>query len=96
MESKIPLIKYIITLLLSSMGLQKLIFSKLSNQRYTNALLRVVENKYAIIGFDTKGNLLEILYNIIDSESINVFHVMRCRNSFIKQYKDMRGKDKWR
>jgi len=54
------------------------------------------ENKYAIIGFDTKGNLLEILYNIIDNESINVFHVMRCRNSFIKQHKDMRGKNKWR
>jgi hypothetical protein len=28
-------------------------------------------NKYTIIGFDTVGNLLEILYNIIDSESIN-------------------------
>ena len=54
------------------------------------------ENKYAIIGFDTKRNLLEILYNIIDNESINIFHVMRCRNSFIKQHKDMRGKNKWR
>ena len=54
------------------------------------------ENKYAIIGFDTKGNLLEILYNIIDSESISIFHVMRCRNSFIKQHEDMRRKNKWR
>jgi hypothetical protein len=54
------------------------------------------ENKYAIIGFDTKGNLMEILYNIIDSESINIFHAMECRNSFIKQHKNMRGKSKWR
>ena len=53
------------------------------------------ENKYAIIGFDSKGNLLEILYNIIDSESINIFHAMGCRNSFIKQHKNMRGKNKW-
>ena len=54
------------------------------------------ENKYAIIGFDTKGNLLEILYNIIDDESINIFHAMPCRNSFLKQHKEMKGKNKWR
>jgi hypothetical protein len=40
------------------------------------------ENKYAIIGFDTNGNLLEILYNLIDEQSINVFHAMSCRDSF--------------
>jgi len=54
------------------------------------------ENKYAIIGFDSKGNLLEILYNIMDSESINIFHAMRCRNSFIKQHEDMGRKNRWR
>jgi len=54
------------------------------------------DNKYAIIGFDTKGNLLEILYNIVDNESINIYHAMRCRDSFIKQHKDMKGKNKWR
>jgi len=54
------------------------------------------ENKYAIIGFDTKGNLLEILYNIIDNENINIYHAMKCRNSFMAQHKNMRGKNKWR
>ena len=54
------------------------------------------DNKYAIIGFDTKGNLLEILYNIIDNESINVYHAMKCRSSFLEQHKNMRGKSKWR
>jgi hypothetical protein len=54
------------------------------------------ENKYAIIGFDSKGNLLEILYNMIDNENINIFHAMKCRNSFIKQHKNMRRKNKWR
>jgi hypothetical protein len=40
------------------------------------------ENKYAIIGFDMNGNLIEILYNLIDEQSINVFHAMSCRDSF--------------
>ena len=48
-------------------------------------------NKYTIIGFDTVGNLLEIMYNIIDSESINIFHAMRCRKSVMKQLKNRRG-----
>jgi len=48
-------------------------------------------NKYMIIGFNTVGNLLEIMYNIIDSESINVFHAMRCRKSVINQLKSRKG-----
>jgi hypothetical protein len=44
-------------------------------------------NKYTIIGFDTVGNLLEIMYNIIDSESINIFHAMKCRKSIMSQLK---------
>ena len=34
------------------------------------------QNKYLILGYDTKGTLLEIMYNIIESERINVFHAM--------------------
>jgi hypothetical protein len=49
------------------------------------------KNKYSIIGFDTVGNLLEIMYNIIDSESINIFHAMKCRKSMINQLKGKRG-----
>ena len=48
-------------------------------------------NKYTIIGFDTVGNLLEIMYNIIDNESINIFHAMKCRKSIIIQLKSKRG-----
>jgi len=40
------------------------------------------DNKYAIIGFDKNANLIEILYNLIDEQSINVFHAMPCRDSF--------------
>jgi len=44
--------------------------------------LEEFENKYIVVGFDNSANLLEILYNRIDDESINVFHVMKCRNIF--------------
>ena len=40
------------------------------------------DNKYLLLGFDTKGILLEIMYNIIDEQSINVFHAMPCRRAF--------------
>ena len=40
------------------------------------------KDRYLLIGFDRKGNPLEILYNLIDDKTINVFHAMRCRNIF--------------
>jgi uncharacterized DUF497 family protein len=40
------------------------------------------ENKYLVIGFDPAGNLLEVMYNIIDEQTINVFHAMKCRKAF--------------
>jgi hypothetical protein len=43
-------------------------------------------NKYIIIGFNTAGNPLEIMYNIIDSKTINIFHAMKCRKSIIAQF----------
>jgi len=53
------------------------------------------ENKYAIIGFDLVGNPLEIMYNIIDDESINIFHAMKCRKNFLKQLAKMKGNNIW-
>ena len=40
------------------------------------------EYKYIVLGFDNSGKLLEILYNHIDDETINVFHAMKCRSIF--------------
>jgi len=40
------------------------------------------EEKNLLIGFDTNANLLEILYNVIDDQIINVFHAMKCRKSW--------------
>jgi uncharacterized DUF497 family protein len=51
--------------------------------------LQDYENKYLLLGFDTKGTLLEIMYNYIDADTINVFHAMPCRKGF---YHYLRGK----
>jgi hypothetical protein len=40
-------------------------------------------DKHLLLGFDTKGRVLEILYNIIDEHTINVFHAMRCRKVWL-------------
>jgi len=41
-----------------------------------------VEDKHLLLGFDNNGNPLEIMYNIIDDNSINVFHAMKCRSIY--------------
>jgi hypothetical protein len=40
------------------------------------------EDKYIVLGFDIAGNLLEILYNRVDEDTINVFHAMKCRKTY--------------
>jgi hypothetical protein len=35
-----------------------------------------------LLGFDTNSNLLEIMYNEIDEQTVNVFHAMRCRSIY--------------
>jgi len=39
-------------------------------------------DKYLLVGFDRKGNPLEILYNFSSDNTINVFHAMKCRNIY--------------
>ena len=41
-----------------------------------------VADKHLLLGFDNSGNLLEIMYNVIDDYGINVFHAMKCRNVY--------------
>jgi hypothetical protein len=38
------------------------------------------ENKRLLVGFDRKGNPLEIYYNILDENTVRVFHAMEYRN----------------
>jgi hypothetical protein len=49
---------------------------------HTSKLDRLVKgytNKYLLLGFNTKGNLLEILYNDLGDNKVSVFHAMPCR-----------------
>ena len=46
------------------------------------------ETKYLSVGFDKTGNLLEIMYNYIDENTIKVFHAMRCRKQFYKKLEE--------
>ncbi|MDR0502229.1 MAG: hypothetical protein LBH16_02795 [Treponema sp.] len=49
-----------------------------------DAAIEGLADKYGIIGFDRAGNPLEVMYNLIDDNNINVFHAMELRKSFIK------------
>ena len=42
-------------------------------------LMEKHDNKYLVIGFGLNGNLLEIMYNLVDEDTANIFHAMRCR-----------------
>jgi uncharacterized DUF497 family protein len=42
-------------------------------------------NKWLIIGYDAAGNLIEIAYNVIDDDTVNVFHAMPCRKKILSQ-----------
>ena len=40
---------------------------------------------FLIVGFDNNGNLLEVMYNITDDTTIDVFHAMKCRKEYISK-----------
>jgi hypothetical protein len=42
------------------------------------------DNKYLLLGFNIKGNLIEVMYNRINEDAVKVFHAMPCRKSFGK------------
>jgi hypothetical protein len=50
-----------------------------------DGLLRGEDEIFAIIGFDTVANPIEVFYNIIDDDTIKVFHTMALRNKVAAQ-----------
>ena len=44
------------------------------------------ENVYLLLGFDMKANPVEILYNEIGENMVNVFHAMPCQNRFLRLF----------
>jgi hypothetical protein len=43
-----------------------------------DGLLKVYDNKFLLLGFDTKANLIEVIYNEFGEDGRNVFHAMPC------------------
>jgi uncharacterized DUF497 family protein len=42
-----------------------------------------LEDKYLLIGFDSNANLIEVMYNAIDDNTVRVFHAMKCRKAYV-------------
>jgi len=63
---------------------QKDIERAIETQIY-DGLLEGEDDIYAIIGFDTSANPIEVFYNIIDTETIKVFHAMHLRDKVAAQ-----------
>jgi hypothetical protein len=42
-------------------------------------------DKRVAVGFDTKGALIEVLYNETGENELTVFHAMLCREKFLKR-----------
>jgi len=47
-----------------------------------DGLIEGYDNKFLLTGFDTSGNMLEIMYNYVDEHTAYIFHAMRCRKAF--------------
>ena len=51
-------------------------------QRMFDHALTGEEHKNLLLGLACDGSLLEIMYNVLDGDIINVFHAMKCRKSY--------------
>jgi predicted house-cleaning noncanonical NTP pyrophosphatase (MazG superfamily) len=49
-----------------------------------NEVMEGFEEKNLVLGFDAHANLLEVVYNVIDEQTINVFHAMKCRKAYFQ------------
>ena len=47
-------------------------------------LIKGFENKYRLLGFNTKGNMIEVLYNLINDRKVIVFHAFPCTDGFLR------------
>jgi hypothetical protein len=65
-------------------GIVEVDILKAFEQRIFDHALIGEEHKNLLIGLDRNGNPLEIIYNVIEGEVINVFHAMKCRNAYKK------------
>jgi len=48
-----------------------------------DSLVEGFDNKYLLIGFNTKGNFIEVIYSDIGENTASVFHAMKCRKELL-------------
>ena len=58
--------------------------------KYDN-LVEDFANKYLLIGFDTHGDLIEVIYNDLGENTVSVFHAMKCRKALLSLLTDRRN-----
>ena len=51
-------------------------------------LIEGYTNKYLLVGFDRSGNLIEVMYNLVDEDIANIFHAMKCRNDVLRKLRE--------
>ena len=51
-------------------------------------LIEGYDNKYLLIGFDINGNLIEIMYNLVNEDIANIFHAMKCRSELLRKLQE--------
>jgi hypothetical protein len=61
--------------------IQNGLYHVLNNAEYDD-ILDDDNDKHLVLGFDSKTNLLEILYNVVDEQTVRVFHAMKCTQAF--------------
>ncbi|WP_461254899.1 hypothetical protein [Treponema sp. R80B11-R83G3] len=58
-------------------------------------LIEGAENRYRLLGFNTKGNMIEVLYNQVTENRVNVFHAFSCSDSYLESLVN-KGEIEWR
>jgi hypothetical protein len=43
-------------------------------------------DKFLAVGFDERGNLIEVIYEYVDDDAIHVFHAMKCRKAILELF----------
>jgi propanediol dehydratase small subunit len=60
-----------------------------------NEIMADDAGKHLLLGFDTHANLLEIIYNKIDEQTINIFHAMKCRKAYYSLAEEHIRRQSW-
>jgi hypothetical protein len=51
-------------------------------------LIEGYDNKYLVVGFDMNSNFIEVMYNLVSEDIVNVFHAMKCRKEFLQKLQE--------